>query len=200
VLPILRQLADVPPGEWRYLASQLRFEHLDKHQALTQAGHVADRLGFVVSGLIRKLHVTERGRPIVRGFGGPGMWVGAYASLLTGQPSYLTVEAIVPSELFVLDWSVLETLYARHSCWLQIGRRMAEMFLLEREARAHELLTLSAGERYAAFCRSHRDLLPLLRHYDVASYLGITPVSLSRLRARAGQIPAMTPPVHAERR
>lgn len=61
---------------------------------------------------------------------------------------------------------------------------MAELTLLEREARAHELLTLSASERYARFCETHRALLPELRSYDIASYLGITPVSLSRLRAR----------------
>jgi CRP-like cAMP-binding protein len=61
---------------------------------------------------------------------------------------------------------------------------MAEAMLLEREARAHELLTLTATERYTRFRDTHRELLSLLRSYDIASYLGITPVSLSRLRAR----------------
>jgi CRP-like cAMP-binding protein len=55
---------------------------------------------------------------------------------------------------------------------------------VEREERAHELLTASATERYARFCAAHRSLLPRLRDYDIASYLGITPVSLSRIRGR----------------
>jgi CRP-like cAMP-binding protein len=138
-----------------------------------------------VQGLIRKLHLTERGKRVVRGFGGPGSVVGAYASLLTRQPSHLRVEALEPTQLFVLSWSEIDTLYARHVCWQIVGRRLAETQLVEREQRAHELLTASATERYRRFCETHRELLPRLRDYDIASYLGITPVSLSRLRGRS---------------
>jgi len=84
----------------------------------------------------------------------------------------------------VLPWSELEALYGRHVCWQTVGRKFAEATLIEREARAHELLTLNAAQRFARFCVSHRELLSELRSYDIASYLGISPVSLSRLRAR----------------
>jgi len=184
VLPLLTRLAPVPRREWVYFERRLRFESLAPQQALTRAGEVADRLGFVVRGLIRKLHVSGRGKRVVRGFGAPGSVVGAYASLLTQQPSHLRVEAVEPSDLFVLPWSELETLYARHVCWQVIGRRLAEQNLVEREQRAHELLTASATERYRRFCETHRELLPRLHDYDIASYIGVTPVSLSRLRAR----------------
>lgn len=184
VLPTLRQLADIPGAEWAHFASRLSWLELAPLQALSEAGVVADRLGFVVQGLIRKLHLTERGKRVVRGFGGPGSVVGAYASLLTQQPSHLRVEALEPTSLFVLPWSELDALYARHVCWQIVGRRIAETNLVEREQRAHELLTASATERYRRFCEAHRELLPRLHDYDIASYLGITPVSLSRLRAR----------------
>lgn len=184
VLPLLEQLCPVPRKEFAYLEARLTLRRLKRGDFLTRAGAVADQLGFVVTGLFRKLHVTPRGKAIVRGFGGPGAVVGAYVSLLTGTPSYLSVEALCDSELFVLPWSELNALYARHSCFQTIGRRLAEVTLLEREARAHDLLTLSASERYARFRETHRELLPQLRAYDIASYLGITPVSLSRLRAR----------------
>lgn len=184
VLPVLRRFSAIPAKEWRYLAPRLEKRALPAGASLTRAGEVADQLGFVVSGLIRKLHVTERGQSFVRGFGGPGSVVGAYVSLLTREPSYLSVEALTDSELFVLPWGELEALYARHVCWQTLGRKFAEATLIEREARAHELLTLSTAERFARFCESHRALLPQLRSHDVASYLGITPVSLSRLRAR----------------
>ena len=184
VLPVLRQLAPIPAEEWAYFARRLSWLQLEPQQALSEAGVVADRLGFVVQGLIRKLHLTERGKRLVRGFGGPGSVVGAYASLLTQQPSHLRVEALEPTQLFVLSWTEIEPLYARHVCWQIVGRRLAEANLVEREQRAHELLTASATERYRRFCEAHRELLPRLRAYDIASYLGITPVSLSRLRAR----------------
>ena len=184
VRPVLRQLADIPNAEWAYFERRLAWLELAPGRALSEAGAVADRIGFVVQGLIRKLHLSERGKRVVRGFGGPGSVVGAYASLLTQQPSHLRVEALEPSALFVLPWSEIDALYARHVCWQIVGRRLAEANLVERELRAHELLTASATERYRRFCETHREILPRLRDYDIASYLGITPVSLSRLRAR----------------
>jgi CRP-like cAMP-binding protein len=191
VLTALERLAPVPAPEWRHLASKLAPRRLARGEALTRAGEVADCFGFVRRGLVRKQYVTPAGKAIVRGFGGPGEWVGAYASLLRAEPSYLAVEAVVESELFVLPWVEMQALYARHTVWQEIGRRLAESFLLEREARAHELLTLTPRERYAAFRRSHRAILPLLKGYEIASYLGITPVSLSRIRARE-RVPSTT--------
>jgi CRP-like cAMP-binding protein len=185
VRPVLARLAPIPAREWRHAATLLRHVVLAPGEALTRAGDVASHLGFVVRGLVRKVHVTERGTPVVRDFGGPGAVVGAYVSLLTGQPSYLSVEALQSTELLVLDAAHLEALYARHVCWQIVGRRFAEIALVEREQRAHELLTASATERFRLFCQRHAAILPELRSYDIASYLGITPVSLSRLRARA---------------
>jgi CRP-like cAMP-binding protein len=184
VRPLLARFIDLPAREWRHLEGHLCFRSLAAGEALTRAGDVAQQVGFVVDGLIRKVHVSARGKSVVRGFGGPGSIVGAYASLLTQQPSYLRVEALRPTRLFVAEWSLVLELYERHPCWQVLGRKLAEHFLLEREERAHELLTLGPSERYARFCATHRALLPMLRAYDVASYLGITPVSLSRLRAR----------------
>lgn len=181
---LLEKLSPLPEAEWRYLERRLRFCELAAEGVLTREGEIADCFGFVVSGLIKKAHVTERGRVVVRGFGGPGSLVGAYASLLTQRPSHLRVEALLSSELWLVDWKIMPELYARHACWQTMGRRIAESMLLEREARAHELLTLNATERYALFCQTHRELLPHLRGIDIASYLGISPVSLSRLRAR----------------
>ncbi len=185
VLPLLRELAPIPAREWRHLERRLEPRVLAAGETLTRAGDVAEDIGFVLSGLVRKVHVTARGQAVVRDFATAGSVVGAYASLLTRKPSYLSVEALEPTRLFVLSWSELEALYERHVCWQVVGRRFAENALLEREARAHDLLTLSASERFARFCESHRAILPRLRNYDIASYLGITPVSLSRLRARA---------------
>lgn len=184
VRPLLTRLASLPASEWEHAEASLRAERLAPGDRLTRAGEVADRFGFVIEGVLKKSHVTPNGRAVVRGFGGPGTVVGAYASLLSGEPSYLDVEAISDSLVLVLDWSVLLELYERDPAWQVVGRRIAETLLLEREARAHELLTLSASERYRAFCQANEALLPVLKSYDIASYLGITAVSLSRLKAR----------------
>lgn len=159
VLSVLRQLADIPALEWTYFERRLEWLELEPRQALTEAGVIADRLGFVVRGLIRKLHLTARGKRVVRGFGGPGSVVGAYASLLTREPSHLRVEALEPTGLFAWPWAETESLYARHVCWQIVGRRIAETNLIEREQRAHELRGLGTGAEP-----------PLTRHVDCIDY------------------------------
>jgi CRP-like cAMP-binding protein len=189
VYPFLAGLASIPPGEWRHFARLLRLVTLAKGCALTRAGDVADCFGFVLDGVVKKVHVTAHGRSVVRGFSGPGELTGAYASLLSQEPSNLSVEAVATSTLLVMSWQAFVSLYDRHACWQVVGRRVAEAQLIERETRAHELLTQSPSERYAAFCERYPGLVARLRQYEIASYLGITPVSLSRLRARRARHP-----------
>ena len=177
-------VAPVPPAEWSHFEGMLRSVHLERGQVLTRAGEVADRFAFVARGVVRKVHVTPQGRSVTRGFGGPGELVGAYVSLITQTLSHLTVEALVDTQVISVAWQSFVQLYDRHPCWDRVGRRIAEQALVERETRALELLTLSAAERYSRFCAQHAAILPSLHQYDIASYLGITPVSLSRLRSQ----------------
>jgi len=187
VRAVLEAMAPLPEEEWAFARGLFAESTLERGASLTSVGQVADRFAVVLTGLLRKVHVTEKGRTVVRGFSRAGSFAGAYASLLTGQPSYLAVEAVIPSRLLVLRWPDMLVLYERHVCWQIFGRKVAEAQLLEREERAQDLLTLSASERYERFVAAHRDVLEHLRSADVASYLGITPVSLSRLRGRRGR-------------
>jgi len=190
VRPLLERLAPIPVDEWRHFARHLRLLQIARGEALTRAGEPARSFGLVLAGVIRKAYVTATGRSMARAFSGPGELVGAYASLLSGNASHLTVDALVDSTLFVMPWSAFVALYDRHVCWQIVGRRVAETELLDRESRADELLTQSPTERYEAFCVRHAPLLPFLHQYDIASYLGITPVSLSRLRGRRRRRPS----------
>jgi CRP-like cAMP-binding protein len=180
----LQHLAPIPDAEWRFARTLLRPTRLAKGEHLTRQGEVATEFGWIHRGLVRKYYVDAGGRERVRGFAAEGQIAGAYASLLTRAPATLSVQAAEPTELLVMDAAQLDALYARHVCWQQVGRRIAEQLFVERERREHQLLTLSATERYEAFLREHPQLAKRVPRHQVAAYLGITPVSLSRLAAR----------------
>ena len=154
---------------------------------LTRAGEVADRFGIVAHGVVRFSINTAAGRCYVRRFGGPGELVGSYVSLLTGAPSLVSIEALVPTTVIVLRWTHWRALLAGHSCWAEVDVHLTRQLLIERETRAIALLTQTPAERYAEFRTTHRHLLAHLSQSDIASYIGITPVSLSRMRARFRQ-------------
>lgn len=182
--PLLDQMAEIPAAEWAYLLPHLGTVSLSRGQRFSEYGQVASRFGIVVKGILCKRHLTEDGGGFVRGFAAEGELVGAYVSILTKGPSDLSVEALEDSEVLVIPSALLEILFARHVCWERIGRRIAEMFLVEREQRASEVLTSTATERYLNFRKTQSRLIGRIKEADLASYLGITAVSLSRIKAQ----------------
>lgn len=97
------------------------------------------------------------GQPYIRNFCPEGYFVGALASLLTGTPSDRTIEAIEPAQVWSLEYRVMEDFFSRSALW----------------------------ERYALFRREHPYLDGRVSQADVAGYIGVTPVSLSRALGRA---------------
>ncbi|WP_437855285.1 Crp/Fnr family transcriptional regulator [Sorangium sp. So ce363] len=187
VRELLAGYARVPEEEIRYFLGLTRRVRLDRGELMTRAGERPRDFGLVLSGLVRKFYVTPRGRDVTRGFAMEGELVGAYAALLGRCASQLSVQALEDSRVLVVEFEAFERLYDRHPSWNTLGRRVAEALFVEREQRAAELLTLSAEQRYEALLARSPALVERVPQYQIASYLGITPVSLSRIRARRAQ-------------
>jgi CRP-like cAMP-binding protein len=101
------------------------------------------------------------------------------------------VEALEPGTLLIADAAAFNALYDIHPVFDRLGRRMGEWWLGRKEQRARSFQLQDARDRYLGFIRDHGDLVQRIPQYHIASYLGITDVSLSRIRrdlARAGQI------------
>jgi CRP-like cAMP-binding protein len=184
VREFLKPLVDMPECELAVAADAFREMTLERGEFLVTAGQRTTVVGLVLEGLLRKFYTTQKGRELTRGFASSGELVGAYAALLTDSISTLTIQALEKSRVLLLDFGNLQRLFATHPSWNTVGRRIAESLFLEREQREMALLTLSAAERYDQFRRQHADLVERVPQYQIASYLGITPVSLSRIRAR----------------
>lgn len=180
----LRTTADVPAAEWAFLAPHLRAHTLAKHDAWLPAGQVARHLAFVETGVLRSYLNTEA-REITNGFFLAGSVAGAFTSLLTRQPSAWSLHALAPTQLVSLPYDLLPALMARHACWQHWSRQLLEEQFLAKCRRETAFLRVAAAERYQALRRQHPDLEQQVAQRHLASYLGITPETLSRLRAAA---------------
>jgi CRP-like cAMP-binding protein len=180
----LNQLVRLSDDEWHQLTPHLTLITLEKHRAFAQRGIVENQLGLVLDGALRQFY-TKDGDERTTYFFFENQLTGAYMSCVTGQPSLVTIEALVPTTCVVFPYAVLKNLFAQYANWQQLGRLLAEYLMVGLEERMVSLLLLSPEERYIALLEGpQRELLQRVPQHYIANYLGITPVSMSRIRNR----------------
>ena len=179
----LQELAPIPEPEWNFFKSQLRAQRVAKGTLLLREGDVEDRVRFLARGVVR-LFCSHEAREINLGFDCAGRWVGAYDSLVAHTPSLFAIESLGACEIVWFDGALLERLYARHPCWERAGRRILEEQYARKVRKETEIRVLSPGERYALLLRRDGGFLARVPQYHLASYLGIAPETLSRIRGR----------------
>lgn len=158
----------------------------DKHTVIIQQGQVCKRLRFVVSGVYRVYRI-ENGKEITSYFNyeSRNPFVASFISLLTGSPSQEIVECILPGTLLSIPYENWKSLYDISPTLNTYGRRMAEFNYVLAMERIESLQYKSATDRYDSFMKLYPALLNLIPHHYIASYIGITPESLSRIRKQS---------------
>ena len=115
-------------------------------------------------------------------------FTGAYMSCVTRRPSLVTIEALNDTTCISFPYPVLQSLFDQYSGWQQFGRLLAEQVMVGLEERMASLLLLSPEERYLNLLHGpQKNILQRVPQHYIASYLGITPVSMSRIRNRIMQ-------------
>lgn len=179
--------APLTDDEWNALVPHLSITTFRKHQYLIQQGETANQLAFVLDGLFRQFYMKD-GDERTTYFFLDEQLVGAYMSCVTGQPSPVTIEALSDSSCIAFPYTVLTTLFSQYDGWQLFGRRLAEYIMVSLEERMVGLLTSSPEERYLELLTGNqRALLQQVPQHYIANFLGITPVSLSRIRNRVSQ-------------
>ncbi|WP_164779542.1 Crp/Fnr family transcriptional regulator [Paenibacillus kobensis] len=180
----LQSVVSIPSEEWCHFRTMLVHERIRKQEHYVRAGEEADSVGFVASGLFRLYYSTKEGDEYNKSFCGQGDWIASYSSLLLREPSFFSIQALSDGELLTFRYRDYQTLYDRHPCWERLGRIIAERMFIQKEKRERELLLLPAEARYRLFSEQFGHVAEQIPQYHIASYLGITPVALSRIRRR----------------
>lgn len=163
---------------------------LDKGQALLRAGERAHLVGFVVSGGLREHYVLADGGERTKGFSLPGWFAGSLSDLLSNEASQVWIEAAAPSVLLTLPWADVRHWQETRPAWTRFGWRVAERLYMMKVEREYELLAMDAAARLDATLARWPTLEQVFSQRDIASYVGVTPVHLSRLRTAKAASPA----------
>lgn len=184
----VRAIASIDEDAMRAGFELARIRSLDRGQYLLRAGQVATQVAIVVEGLLREHFVMADGVERTKAFVRAGELTGSLADLLAATPSRAFIVCEEPARLLVMPYGEMQSLARKFRAWRRFGARATERLLLVKAEREYELLGLDAQARYAAFSRRYPGLEARVAAKHVASYLGITPVHLSRLRrARSGR-------------
>ncbi|MBO0930882.1 Crp/Fnr family transcriptional regulator [Fibrella aquatilis] len=180
----LARFAPLTEADWAMLEPHLRVEAIQKHQYFAETGKQATTIAFVLTGSFRQYYLKD-GDERTTYFYFEGHLMSAYFSCISQQPSLLTIEALTAGSYVVFPYTVLADLYERSPAWQKFGRLLNEYIAMGLEDRMVGLLTQSPEERYLALLGSNKKkIIERIPQHYIANYLGITPVSLSRIRAR----------------
>jgi len=156
---------------------------VQKGDFLVKAGQVCQYVSFINKGLVR-LYYTFDGKDISTGFAGAGEYTSEYESFLTRRPATQNIGALTDIEVVDLGFDDMQRLYKQYPVFQEFGRKIAEMLFIMLNQRNTALLALTPEDRYRNMIAGNSSLLQQVPQYMLASFIGITPEHLSRIRKK----------------
>jgi CRP-like cAMP-binding protein len=187
LLSTLQAITDLPEKEEGKLRNLVSEQKVAKGEVFIHEGTVPQKFAFVVKGLFRYYYINDKGNEFTKGFFPEHTFITSYSAMTDGTPSYYTIEALEDAVVLVFEYSKWKVLYNAHPCWREFLLALLEKGFRKKETRERELLLLSAEERYRSFLKEKPPLENRIKQHHIASYLGITPVALSRIRKNMGK-------------
>jgi len=173
-------------AEWIVFTQHLSFISLKKKKYFAVPEQVCDKVGFIVSGSIRYFHIID-GNDITGYFSFENEFVSSYKSYLTRQPGITYIQALEDTKLITFSRNDMEQMLQNPLLAFKMehfGRTIAEHYLCCYEDRVASFITQTPEERYLTLLSTGREILQRMPQHYIANFLGITPVSLSRIRRR----------------
>ena len=183
LLKSISVFVDFTTDEKRIFKNAFTYREVPKNFTIISEGEVAKELYFINNGLLR-LYYNKEGDYITGYIFREHLFAGSYDSFISSSPSVQYLESLEASELLVLTKEKLENLYKTIPKVNILIRKIAEQRFINAQQILSSFILDSPEERYRKFEQVNGDLFLRIPHHIIASYLGFTPVSLSRIRKR----------------
>lgn len=170
--------------EIEYFHSILKPLHMARKSWLLREGEVSSYEAYVVYGCLRKYCIAEDGSEVILQFAVEDWWVGDIASFTQQIPSQVYVQALEDSDLLLISYADKEELFRRIPAFERMFRLLVQRSISVLQERFIATLTKPAADRYQAFLEKYPDVAARVPQHYIASYLGIRPEFLSRIRSR----------------
>jgi len=153
-----------------------------KREVLLHAGDCCDRYYFVIRGCLRTFTTDERGHDHIFHLAFEDWWAADLFSFVTGDPAFFTIEALEDTEVLSISHDDYEALLTTYPKFERFFRLLMQKAYVSSQKRTMDIMSISAERRYTDLIKSYPQMeLRVAQHY-IASFLGITPEALSRIK------------------
>lgn len=180
---LFEQNVSLSDGDWQVFADKLEQKSFPAKFPVLQSGKVEHYLSFIASGMVRYF-IPKEEHDLTFGFSFEGEFMSAYDSFLTQTPAAYSIATLAPTTIWRMKYEDLQVVYRDAAVGNTIGRFAAEGLFLKKVKRELALLHETAEERYLKLFTERPKLIQQIPLKYIASYIGITPQALSRIRKR----------------
>lgn len=177
-------LFGVDPQHWGTVREMLIVKKIKKNDFLLKEGAYCNYLGFVKEGALRTFYVDENGNEASFLLQIDNDFFGDYESMILEEPSRLNIQALEDTEVWIWTNDRMEALFRSDMYWMKYARVIALKVFLDAKRRLEYLFYLTPEQRYTDLLRERPDIFQKIPQKYIASYLGVSPQSLSRIRKR----------------
>jgi len=183
LLNSIQNVITLNPAEVDIVTSLFKQKSYKKGDYFLEEGRICKQVGFVAKGLLR-YYINHGGEEKIYDFSQENEYVCNYESFLPQLPSSKNIQALEDSEVFVISHADLQLFYANVRGGERFGRIAIEAVFIKLLQDISSLYTDTPELRYERFLKNHADLQQRISQYHIASFVGVKPQSLSRIRKR----------------
>lgn len=157
---------------------------ISKGDYFISEGQIPKKMAFVIKGLFRYVYVDEKGNEFTKSIIPENSFISSYSAMIQNSSSYFSIESLEESEILEIDYKNWQKIKDQNPFWNIFLLQIIEKAFCIKEKRERELLLLDAEKRYEIFTAEFPNLENRISQQIIASYLGIQPESLSRIKRK----------------
>jgi len=180
----LNGLSPISTESWNRFSTLFTPKILKKGDYYIKEGQMAHEIGFLQTGILRGFYRNNKGAEYNKHFFLPYCFIGGYASLISKKSSLINQQALTDCNLLVANFKDIQDLYHTFRDIERMVSVVTEQLFIQKEKREIEIVLLDAEKRYQIFQKDFPSLEQQIPQYHIASYLGVSPTQLSRIRRK----------------
>jgi len=184
----LQSIGDLPDSEIKRFVGLAKERRIATGSYFIQEGSKTNRLGFVKRGLFQNTYLTEKGKECAFAFTTENEFIYECHAMRTFDVAHYSVQAIEDSIVLEVDYKAWVAPFVDSAWWNKILLDLTTVESSAKSGREIRLMSITGRERYAHFRDHYSHLEDRIKQHIIAAYLGISPVSLSRIRREMGLI------------
>lgn len=180
----IRRYGSIPDVQLKKLYGMVKSQNIRKSEYFIRTEDQPEKFAFINKGIFRVYCDSEDGNEKTLAFRSEGHFLAPYTPVVYCQQVWYSIQALMDCEIYYISVEDYKKLSQEHICWEVLEKNYIIELFFEKEERERSLLMDSAKVRYEGFISKYPELVQRIQQNYIASYLGITPVSLSRLKSQ----------------